>query len=226
MGLKTPLALSESFGGVWVRQWGKTVILICLLMCLSGVAGDVCWDRAWGYSASSMCPVKPQMGACSSLTSHQISHKARLDWHVSQLKPLSRRSLHISCVCHWFSFTCRMIELFPLLFEEVLEPPGPSGVGLSGEISLLNHSSFTAASVGRLVFLLLGMPWVWIWVWAVSLLMQVIWRTLSLSLKTLSRPQWVIYIHKKFRGRRRILVSQWNPPVLGRYDGAWKWQCP
>lgn len=194
-------------------------------MCLCGVAGGVCWDHAWGHSASSMCSVEPQMGACSSLTSHQFSCKATLDWHVSQLKPLSRRSLHISCVCHWFSFTCRMIERFPLLFEEALEPPGPSGAGLSGEISLLNHSSFTA-SVGRLVFPLPGVPWLWIWVWPVSLLMQVIWRTLRLIPETLSRPQWVIYIHKKFTGRRRILVSQWNPPVPGWYGGAWKWQCP
>lgn len=78
--------------------------------------------------ATGMCSVEPQMGASSSLTSHQFSCKARLDWHVSQLMPgqgwshYLKDSLHTSCVCHWFSLTFRMIKLFTLLFEEALEP--------------------------------------------------------------------------------------------------------
>lgn len=35
-----------------------------------------------------------------------------------------------------------MIKLFAFLFEEALESPGLSGAGLSGELCLLNHSSF------------------------------------------------------------------------------------
>lgn len=52
-----------------------------------------------------------------------------------------------------------MIKLFTLLFEEALEPPGLSGAGLSGEVCLLNHSSFTAASAGKPVFPLRCVPW-------------------------------------------------------------------
>lgn len=31
---------------------------------------------------------------------------------------------------------------------------------------------------------------------------------------------------QEIRSRRRTLAGQWNPPVPGWYDRAWKWQCP
>lgn len=92
-----------------VRRWGKTVIPMPVWCVCVG------WQGVCAGIVPQVCVLLSPRWLLAA-ASHPTNFHARQDWtdtYPSWSHHL-KDSLHTSCVCHWFSFTFRMIKLFYL----------------------------------------------------------------------------------------------------------------
>lgn len=221
--------MSESFGGVWARQWDKTVFwyqfyvfVWCGRVCVLGSCMGTQCLKFTPCCAPNLCLQQPYILPIF------MQGKTGL---TCRLKPLSKRQpTHHLCLS-LIQFHIQNDKIVYLTLWANIDPPWPSGAGLGGEVCFLNHNGFMAGSGGRLAVPLLGAlaldfflgckpanaenhswyggPYVWF---------LRLWVVLS---------EWLTLARSNSSGAEEDLgMPVWNPPVLSWYDGAWKWQFP